>query len=212
VGDQFVIVIGGGVVIVGGTVLEGPALYEFAQQVKNGARWDFKDEIGLKLGPGITLCSSGTCFNDIEYSVPGNIHFAYIGCAAGFFGVEIQAGAAWAEVHDPAHDPESPEYVGPYEGVTDLGPTPWDPSTWNLGDEPMDHEAVTLGIKLWEKYRDSLTRAQFEGELGSYISRLTRCVPDEKSVAQEVADQWPYPVGYFNNKGTPYTPPPGRCD
>ena len=208
IGDQPVIVVGGGIVIVGGTVFEGSALYEFAQQVKNGARWDFKDEIGIKLGPGITLCSGGTCYNDVEYSVPGNIHFAYIGGAAGFFGIEIQAGAGWAEIHDPAHDPESPEYVEPYGGVRELGPTWWDPSTWNLGDEPTDHEAVTLGIKLWEKYRASLTRAQFESELGSYISRLARHAPSTKSVEKEVAEEWPYDVGYFNNIGRVYKPEP----
>ena len=211
VAGQPIIAVGGGIVIVGGTAFEGTALYEFAQQVKNGARWDFKDEIGLKLGPGITLCSSGTCFNDIEYSVPGNVHFAYIGGAAGFFGVEIQAGAAWAEVHDPAHDLESPEYVGPYEGVVDFGPTPWDPSTWNLGDEPLDHEAVTLGVKLWEKYGTGMTHGQFESELAGYISGLSRCTPDPDPVPERYAKDWPYPVGYFNNKGNVYKSPPNRC-
>lgn len=203
---QPIIVVGGGVVIVGGMVPEGTALYEFAQQVKNGARWDFKDEIGRKLGPGITLCSPGTCYNDVEYSVPGNVYFAYIGGAAGFFDVEIQAGAAWAEVHDPAHDPASPEHVDPYEGVVDFGPTWWDPSTWNLGDEPMDHDAVTLGIKLWEKYGAGITRTQFEAELAGYISRLARHAPRTRPVELDVARDWPYPVGYFNNRGNPYNP------
>jgi hypothetical protein len=207
-----IIMVGGGVVVVGGMVFEGTALYEFAQQVKNGARWDFKDEIGIKLGPGITLCTSpSACYDDIEYSVPGNIYFAYIGGAAGFLGVEIQAGAAWAEVHDPAHDPTSPEYVGAYAGVRDLGSTWWDPSMWNLGDEPADHEAVTLGIKLWEKYRAGMTRAQFESELASYVSRLARCVPDSDPVPEQYAKDWPYPVAYFNNKGRPYVPTKDRC-
>ena len=209
VGNQPVIVVGGGIVIVGGTVLEGSALYEFAQQVKNGARWDFKDEIGIKLGPGITLCSGGTCYNDIEYSVPGNIHFAYIGGAAGFFGVEIQAGAAWAEVHDPAHDPNSDEWVGPYvppEIREMIGATPWDPSTWNFGDEPLDHEAVTLGVKLWENYGYGMTRSQFESELAGYIGRLARHASDPLPVDEDVARDWPYPVGYFNNKGDVYVP------
>ena len=213
---QPVIIAGGGVVIVGGVVFHGTALNEYAQLVRNGAPWDFKDEVGIKLGPGITLCSFGTCLNDIEYSVPGNIHFAYIGVAAGFFGWEIQAGAAWAETHDPAHDPDYPdEYVGPYvgpEGFGEIfGSTWWDPSTLNFGDEPVDHEAVTLGIKLWQKYEDRMTRADFERELGSYISRLARCEPDPEPVREGVASNWPYPVGYFNNKNEPYKPPSGRC-
>lgn len=174
--------------------------------MKNGARWDFKDEIGIKLGPGITLCAGGACYRDIEYSVPGNIHFAYIGGAAGFFGVEIQLGAGVAERFDPAHIPGSPEYVGPYEGVVDFGPTPLDPSTWNLGDDPLDHEAVTLGIQLWQKYQDRLTRAQFESELSGYISRLARHAPLSEPVSPDIAKDWPYPTGYFNNQGHIYNP------
>ena len=155
------------------------------------------------------MCSPGTCYNDVEYSVLGNVHFAYIGGAAGSFGVEIQAGAAWAEVHDPAHDPASPEYAGPYEGVVDFGPTWWDPSRWNLGDEPMDHEAVTLGIKLWEKYRAGMTRAQFESELGSHIGRLARWQPRTRDVRDDVLQVWrgsgyTYPLGYFDNKSRVY--------
>ena len=132
----------------------------------------------------------------------------------GFFGVEIQAGAAWAEINDPAHGPESPEYAGPYEGVVDFGPTPWDPSTWNLGDEPLDHKAVTLGIKLWEKYGVLMTYAQFQSELGHYIGGLDRCSPDSGPPGEDVLKAWPgngftYPLGYFDNKGASYTP--DRC-
>jgi RHS repeat-associated protein len=195
------------------TVLHGVALYEYSQLVKDGAIYDFKDETGIKLGPGITLCA-GACYNDIEYSVPGNIHFAYIGGAAGIPGWEIQAGAGYAEVDDPAHDRTSNQYSGDYEfpplGQM-IGRTPWDPSTLNFGDDPKDHEAVTLGIKLWENYEDRMTRAQFENELSSYISRLSRCAPNAEPVKEEYTRDWPYPVGYFNNKGNQYKLPSNRC-
>ena len=213
ISGQPIIIVGGGIVVVGGTVFHGTALYEYAQLVKNGARWDVKDEIGIKLGPGITLCSSGMCFNDIEYSVAGNIHFAYIGGAAGIFGWEIQAGAAWAEINDPAHDPESLEYVGPYmppEILEMIGSTPWDPSTWNFGDDPLDHEAVTLGVKLWENYKYGLTRSQFGSKLAGYIGRLARCTPYTEPVREDVARYWPYHVGYFDNQGQAYVPREGR--
>jgi hypothetical protein len=207
VSGQPIIEVGGGIVIIGGTLFHGTALYEYSQLVKNGARWDVKDEIGIKLGPGITLCSSGTCFNDIEYSVPGNIHFAYIGGAAGIFGWEVQAGAAYAEITDPAHDPTSPEYAGPYippEILEMIGSTPWDPTTWNFGDDPLDHEAVTLGLKLWENHKYGLTRSQFESELAGYISRLARYEPRISPVDPAVAMDWPYSVGYFDNVGRIY--------
>ena len=192
-----------------GALLYGHALWTFRNQVRNGARWDFKDEIGLKLGPGVTLCASGACFNDIEYSIPGNVFFAYIGRAAGFSGIELQQGAAWAEWRDPSHEKGSEEYVDPYQGTFPLpipGRTWWDPSTWNWGDEPKDHEAVTLGVKLWSKYKDRLTRSQFETELANYIGVLDRHVPLTKSVVSAVARDWPYPVGYFNNQGNVFNP------
>ena len=184
------------------SILHGSALYDYSQLVKDGAIWDFKDEIGLKLGPGITLCGSSGCVDDIEYSVPGNIHFAYIGIAAGLPGWEIQAGAAYAEITDPAHNSESPQYVGEYISPTFfqiIGWTPWDLSTINFGDEPKDHEAVTLGIKLYEKYQGQMSLTQFKSELSNYSNLFSRCFSD------------PNPVGYFNNKGNSYKLPSNRC-
>jgi hypothetical protein len=216
IAEQPVIITAGGIVIVGGAAFHGTALYEFSQLVKNGARWDVKDEVGLQLGPGITLCTSpGMCYDDVEYSVTGNVLFAYLGGAAGFYGWEIQAGAAWAEVHDPAHDEGSEEYAGPYEGETDYTPR-WDPSQWNFGDEPKDHEAVTLGFKLWIKYKDKMTLADFQRELAGYMNRLARCKPDTDALEEDVLQVWrsngyTYPVGYFNNQGDDYVVQPGRC-
>ena len=205
--------------IVGATALHGLALYEYSQLVKDGAIFDYKDEVGIKLGPGITLCA-GPCYNDIEYSFTGNVHFAYIGGASGIPGWEIQAGAGYAEIDDPAHDPDNLEqYAGPYEAPPIwqmIGWTPWDPSTLNFGDEPKDHEAVTLGIKLWEKYEDRMTRSQFESELARYIGKLSRCAPDPDPPPEDVLRVWTnngftYPLGYFDNLGRAYKLPEGRC-
>ncbi len=79
-------------------------LLDFKNAVKDQGKWDFKDEIGRKLGPGITLCSYSYCRTDIEYSVAGNVHFSYIGEAAGFQDVVIKLGAGFAEITDPSHN------------------------------------------------------------------------------------------------------------
>jgi len=195
-------------------MLHGSALYDYSQLVKDGAVWDFKDEIGLKLGPGITLCGNGKCYDDIEYSVSGNIHFAYIGVAAGFPGWEIQAGAGYAEITDPAHNPDNAQYAGQYIPLSFfqmIGWTPWDLSTINFGDEPKDHEAVTLGIKLYEKYKGGMSLAQFKTELSKYVNRFSRCSPNSRPVEADVADDWPYRLGYFNNTGQSYVLEQGRC-
>jgi hypothetical protein len=180
------------------------ALGLYALNVRNGARWDFKDEIGLQLGPGITLCSSGGCYNDIEYSVPGNIFFSYIGRAVGFPWFEIKWGAAWAERNDPAHDINSEEYVEPYNGEEDYSSA--DPREWNFGDERRDNEAVTLGITLWDNYGVSMTLSQFQSDLEGHIGKLQRHAPSSKPVDMRISQNWPYPVGYFNNIGGVYKP------
>ncbi|MEJ2149983.1 MAG: RHS repeat-associated core domain-containing protein, partial [Chloroflexota bacterium] len=191
------------------------ALFWYRELVKNKAVWDFKDEMGLRLGPGITLCTSpSTCYNDVEFSVPGNVHFAYIGVIAGFPGWEIQAGAAAADITDPARDPNSKEYVpGLPPGVVSI--TNLDPSTWNFGDEARDHEAVTCGIKMAERYGVLMTYSQFQSELSLYIGEFDRCTPDPGPPDEDVLRTWSgngftYPLGYFDNQGESYEPP-GRC-
>jgi hypothetical protein len=68
----------------------------------------------------VALCaSSGGCIEDIEYSVPGNMFYGYIGMASGITHEWLKWGAGRAERHDPAHDPESDEYTGPYAGIED---------------------------------------------------------------------------------------------
>jgi hypothetical protein len=188
-----------------GIFYKGTAFTTFYWQVRNGGRWDFKDEIGRKLGPGITLVGH----TDMEFSIPGNIFYGYIGMASGFSVKELKFGAGWAQKNDPANNPDSEEYVGPYDGVTDQSSS--DPLDWNLGDEPTDNVAVTLGIRLWVKYKTNMTQTQFEAELKSEISKLDHCQPDPEKVPDRVAHEWPYLIGYFNNVGNIYRLPSGRC-
>jgi len=174
----------------------------FYGQVHNGARWDFKDEIGIKIGPGITLCTTSGCHTDMEYSIPGNIFFGYIGMASGFSASELKFGAGFAEKNDPAHNSNSDEYVGPYHGITDKSSA--DPVEWNWGDEPSDNVAVTLGIRMWIQHRERLTLSQFKDMLGSVIAQLDHLSPRRQPVGPAVALSWPYHVGYFNNTGNVY--------
>lgn len=173
---------------------------------------DFEDEIGLKLGPGITLCSTGGCKKDVEFSVPGNIHFAYLDGAAGIFGVEVQAGAGWVEIHDPAHDPESEQYTGPWEREWNLVNPLLEPWQWNFGDEAKDHEAVTFGIYLWKNYQSRLTLGDFKRELANHANLFSSCKPDTNAVPADVAARWPsYPVDKFHNKGESFVLKQGNC-
>lgn len=78
---------------------------------------------------------------------------------------------------------------------------------WNFGDGKHDNMAVSLGIKLWDNHGINLTMSLFMSEFNSYIGQLQRHAPDRIPVANNVAWSWPYPVGYFNNKGISYKPP-----
>jgi hypothetical protein len=91
-----------------------------------------------------------------------------------------------------------------------LGSTPWDLSTINYGDEPTDHEAVTMGIKLYSA-NNLITLTQLKREIDRKSTKLSKCSNDLKDVDPKVAAKWPYPVGYFNNQGQPYILPAGRC-
>lgn len=77
---------------------------------------------------------------------------------------------------------------------------------WNLGDEPSDDAAVTLGIELWDKYQDRLTVADFKRELALRISSLDRYSPRLKPIEPAIIQDWPYYAGYFNNTGREYIP------
>ncbi len=68
-----------------------------------------------------------------------------------------------------------------------------------MEDEPRDHEAVTLGVELWDKYQGNMTFAQLESTLGSYINKIARRKPLSRPVSSEVVRAWPYKVEYFNN-------------
>lgn len=163
--------------------------------VGNRQPWDFKHRILEELGRGITLCSTVGCEFDIEYSVPGNIHYGFVSIEAGYGRVLTHAGAAGAEMYDAFRDPERDykllDNLGVYPDVGGLG------FSLNVGDDPDDHPAVQFGIYLYNKYDHSLTIGQFRRELGLFMNRFDRDVPTDRPVESSVAAQWPYPVGYF---------------
>jgi hypothetical protein len=128
---------------------------------------------------------------------------------SGFSGSEIKWGAGWAENHDPAHIVGNDEYSEPYNGVEDYSSP--DSDDWNWGDEKLDNNAVSFGIKLWKKYQDNLTLAQFKSELSGAIGGFSKCKPLLEDVDGKTASKWPYSVGEFNNKGNVYKLPEGSC-
>jgi hypothetical protein len=150
------------------------------------------------LGRGITLCSSLGCQKDIEYSVPGNIHFGFVAREGGYHGVVTHIGAGYAEISDPAHNPKSQFFKDLYEPEGKFGVVVGAAGvSLNLGDDPEDHQAIQFGIHLYNKYGHGLTYRQFKQELGSFLSAFATNLPDPRSVETYIAVDWPYWVGYF---------------
>jgi hypothetical protein len=108
------------------------SLLWWAGMVGDGLRWDFKDQIeDPETGPGesIILCDIGEC-RWYEYSMPGNIFYAYVGRVAGFSEWDIRAGAIYAQQRDPENDPAL--------------------NDWLLGlDQASDQAALELGFMMY---------------------------------------------------------------
>jgi hypothetical protein len=72
--------------------------------VKDRAKWDSKHEIRRLMRGESIILRDERGYDWYEYSIPGNVHFGFVGRAAGFSGFELHGGAGYAEITDPAHD------------------------------------------------------------------------------------------------------------
>ena len=154
--------------------------------VKDSARWDFKDRIEQELQRSIML--GGEWF---EFSVPGNIHYAYVGRAAGFTLQELHLGASWAEIRDPDHDGQPSQIRIPI-----LGRFYFNPAHKPTGyDDPYDYAAIEFGSALYDRYGPDVTVAEFEALLVEYAPDLLH-MPAPPPGYQNPA--WPYPLGHFD--------------
>jgi hypothetical protein len=170
------------------------AAVQFYNLVANEKPWDFKHMIQDRLGRGVTLCSTAGCVRKIEYSVPGNIHYGYVGREAGYNAFMINLGAGVAEIIDPAHrQPDAPPYGGKFGWVMSPAGV-----SLNIGDDVEDHRAVQFGRYLYDTYGRGMTLGQFKGALNQFMWVFARRDADDLPVRPDVAAHWPYKPGYFN--------------
>lgn len=139
-----------------------------------------------------------------EYSIPGNIHYGYVGRAGGFSAFELHLGASYAEITDLAHR-ELLELLGKWfvNFHIDLGCLiniefdryvnfEW----WGTGfDDPHDFAAVSLGIDLYDIGPYPSNIAYFGPFLTAYSAYLKH-MPDP--LYSFLNEAWPYPIGFFN--------------
>jgi RHS repeat-associated protein len=172
-----------------GGVENAAGLLEFRALVKDHAPFDPKHKIKEYLGQGITLGNQ----NNIEYSVTGNIVYGFIGASIGYPDILLYYGAGYAEINDPAHDRKKAAKLG-----VDYLPYTGDQAPPYYGDTHGDYNAIAFGIHLYKTYGVGLTLASFRTEFPLYSSGLDRHQAASWPVPPFIADQWPYPVGYFD--------------
>jgi hypothetical protein len=153
------------------------------EMVKDGARWDFKDQIKRQppRGPGesIMLCESEADCDWYEYSMPGNIFYAYVGRVVGFTEFEIRAGAIYAQQKDPENDPEKNDWQ------------PW----WSpIGlDQATDVAALELGFQMYHLAKGS---SNYQTVLNAFRIALKQ---NKSKLAQSsepfITYNVPYPIG-----------------
>ena len=155
--------------------------------VRKGAIWDFKMPIRTRLGASIMLCDIRSC-SWYNYEVIANVHFGYVGMAAGFHPIELHGGAGIAQQQD------------------NKGMTKWWWWITSLGDEPVDYSAVGLGIDLYKTAKPSSLDSQtFMRRLAAYKYGMEKGEPQTEpydSGFELVPGLGPkYPTDYFNDGG-----------
>jgi hypothetical protein len=190
----------------------------FANLVKDRAKWDFKHKIRDEMGQSVVLFdnnydglgNAGGSGWWYEYSVPGNIHFGFVGRAAGIPGWLLHLGAGKAEVTDPSHlkreifgykmedccpcpggaaGETCRQYLCPYVNWMWIG---------TGFDEPRDFNAVETGIQLFDTYGTNISYSQFTQGLTSRGQSLDHSGVKPDWIWSNPQGGWPYTVGRFN--------------
>jgi hypothetical protein len=124
---------------VGGRIEGRKVAYDlWISMVRTGAPWDFKLPI-LNQEPGFEWGGRWIkmCCGWYNYENVANIHFGYVGRAAGFTAFELKAGAGVFQWRDHHGEPG-------YEERIDLGEV----GLHTYYDEPEDQAAIDVGIRL----------------------------------------------------------------
>jgi hypothetical protein len=182
-------------------------LIAFKLLVQDRAKWDFKHKIQQELQANSFVLFHGQPksldYQWYERSVAGNIHFGYIGRAAGINRAALHGGAGYAEIVDPAHVQANESCcvcVPNGKGGCIFTSCGYFNLNWasTLFDDPTDYNAVEAGIVMYDTYGRFLTFDQYQSILSSYrigFATTSEHLPWEWD---NPAGRWPYEVGHFN--------------
>ncbi len=186
---------------------------QWIRRVADRHVWDFKHAIERKLATNvIMLRHTGEDYGWYHYDVPGNVHYAYVGRAAGWSAQDLHEGAAWAEMFDPGHRKKGELnscYISPIPcNYCPLLKVFRNPEWEDFGyDDPEDWNSVEFGIQLYERHPVGLTLGQFRRFLSAH-GWMLRLYEEPPAVVEPLPAQedWPYWRGYFNGWRTDVSP------
>ncbi len=133
------------------------------KMVKTDAPWDYKLKIYRKEsgfewgGEHYQMCCS-----QYSYENPSNIHYGYVGKAAGFGDLELKAGAGVAQYWQHRLSPE-------YQKLIEAGKV----GLHTYFDEPEDQAGIEIGLSLFRS-PDALTPNKFCKIFNRYAHRLKK--------------------------------------
>jgi RHS repeat-associated protein len=189
---------------------KGRSLAAFYLLVKDEAEWDFKHRIRTEFREKSIVLRHTGGYRWYEYSVPGNIHYSFVGRAVGFSGSVLHGGAGIAEIKDPAHVEAGEACCPIYCRAGWVGPVPYavciplgcyyvNPEWWRTAfDEPRDWQNVEFGVQLFDTYGARLSFDQFQDFLATRGDWLTPAPYTPEWYWVNPYGGWPYEVGRFN--------------
>lgn len=138
------------------------AMFLWADKVKDKADWDHKPKIKDRFLSSVSPFNEEHLYGDHVYrhDIWSNIHYGYVGMAAGFSEWELILGAAVAHAWGELERSKSPEEWLDII-LEKLGDNP-NPMAW---DDPKDKAAIEVGIRLYQYRPDRVTAWDLMGEV-----------------------------------------------
>lgn len=149
------------------------ALAEFAYRVGPDGEWDHKPMLQRELdfnpdeepGKGFYFPIEGNDQNEYNYDIWSNIHYGYVGMAAGFTSDELRSGADLADSKSPQ------EVLGGGHRV------------------PADDLSVRIGIELWEEHGPNLTEEQLRQAIIDHTDEYKQVQNDDNTAVITPQDE-----------------------